>query len=199
MSTSTGSTNTWSTTTWLPPSGGRRFVPTASQTVGPFFHFALAANTTLGCLVRAGTSGERLRLRVRVLDGAGAPVADALVELYHADANGRYAQPCGFGRLPTNTEGACVFETIRPGRVGEGEVVQAPHINVCLFARGLQRHLYTRIYFEGDSALASDPVLAVVPGNRRDTVMARRDAAERDLWTFDIRLQGERETVFFDL
>lgn len=190
---------------------------TPSQTIGPFFHFALAANTTLGCLVRPGTAGERIRVRVRVLDGDGAPVPDALVELYHADAKGRYAQPgeiavlkgprhssvsafCGFGRLPTNAQGTCVFETILPGSVaGNGGELQSPHINVCLFARGLQRHLYTRIYFEGDAALASDPLLGAVPADRRDTLMASPDAAEPDLWTFDIRLQGERETVFFDL
>jgi protocatechuate 3,4-dioxygenase, alpha subunit len=201
----------------LPPSGGSHLIPTASQTVGPFFHFALVANTTLGCLVPSGTHGDRIRLRIRVLDGAGAPVTDALVELYHADADGKYAQPedmaalngprdstlgafCGFGRLPTNTEGACVFETIRPGRVaGNGGVLQASHINVCLFARGLQRHLYTRIYFEADAALPSDPVLAVVPANRRPTLTASPDTEDPGLWTFDIRLQGEDETVFFDL
>ena len=201
----------------LPPSGGSYLIPTASQTVGPFFHFALVANTTLGCLVPSGTHGDRIRLRIRVLDGAGAPVTDALVELYHADADGKYAQPedmaalngprdstlgafCGFGRLPTNTEGACVFETIRPGRVaGNGGVLQASHINVCLFARGLQRHLYTRIYFEADAALPSDPVLAVVPANRRQTLTASPDTEDPGLWTFDIRLQGKDETVFFDL
>jgi len=194
-----------------------RFIPTASQTVGPFFHFGLAANTTLGCLVQAHTAGERIRLRVRVLDGDGVPVPDALVELYHADANGRYPQPdgiagmtgendrgfgafCGFGRLPTNTEGTCVFETIRPGAVaGDGGALQAPHINVCLFARGLQHHLYTRMYFEGDSALASDEMLALVPANRRATLIASPDPADSGLWTFNVRLQGKDETVFFNL
>jgi protocatechuate 3,4-dioxygenase alpha subunit len=194
-----------------------RFIPTASQTVGPFFHVGLAANTTLGCLVQAGTAGDRIRLRVRVLDGDAVPVPDALVELYHADANGRYPQPdgiagmtgenhrafgafCGFGRLPTNTEGTCVFETIRPGAVAGGVgALQAPHINVCLFARGLQHHLYTRIYFEGDSSLVSDEMLALVPANRRATLIASPDAAESGLWTFDIKLQGKDETVFFNL
>lgn len=202
---------------WLPPSRGSGVIPTASQTVGPFFHFALSANTTLGCLVHPGTAGDRIRLRVRVLDADGVPVPDALVELYHADADGKYAEPgesaalkgprhtmvdafCGFGRLPTNTEGACVFETIRPGRVeGNAGVLQASHINVSLFARGLQRHLYTRIYFGGDAALTSDPVLAVVPVNRRETLMASPGAGDPGLWTFDIRLQGRGETVFFDL
>jgi protocatechuate 3,4-dioxygenase, alpha subunit len=195
----------------------RRLIPTASQTVGPFFHFALAANTTLGCLAGPSVPGDRIRLRVRVLDADRAPVTDALVELYHADAKGRYPAAeeiavgavlrhtplpafCGFGRLPTNTQGTCVFETIRPGAVaGDQGDVQAPHINVCLFSRGLQHHLYTRIYFQGDPALASDAILALVPPNRRATLIASSDAAESDLWTFDIRLQGEDETVFFSL
>ncbi len=186
-----------------------RLVATSSQTVGPFFHFGLADNAMLGRLVRDDTPGERIQLRIGVFDGDGAPVPDALVELWQAGADGVYIRPddprdvlappgfCGFGRLPTGADGACVFETIRPGaeRDAQGQP-QAPHINVCLLARGLLRQIYTRIYFAGDPALETDAVLALVPEGRRQTLLARQGADE---WVFDIRLQGEGETVFFDL
>ena len=187
-----------------------RLVATSSQTVGPFFHFGLADEATLGCLVRADTRGERIRLRVRVLDGDAQPLPDALVEVWQADADGIYVRPqdpmnvlaptgfCGFGRLPTGADGACVFETILPGAVRDAQGrTEAPHINVCLFARGLLRQVYTRIYFEGDPALESDAVLAFVPRERRQTLLAQPIGAGE--WTFDIRLQGDGETVFFDL
>ncbi len=183
---------------------------TPSQTVGPFFHRGLADNIALGCLVQPDTKGERIRLRVRVLDGDGVAVNDALVELWQADADGQYVRPsdpstllsapgfCGFGRLATDVDGVCTFETIRPGRiVAENGQVQASHINVCLFARGLLRQLYTRIYFEHDPDLTTDAVLARVPEERRRTLLARTSGAGD--WTFDICLQGENETVFFDL
>jgi protocatechuate 3,4-dioxygenase alpha subunit len=183
---------------------------TSSQTVGPFFHFGLADHATLGCLVRADTPGERIRLKIRVFDGDGVPLPDALVELWQADADGVYVRPadptdvlappgfCGFGRLPTGADGACVFETIRPGGVRDAQgQPQASHINVCLFARGLMRQVYTRIYFAGDPALESDAVLALVPEDRRQTLLARR--GEPADWAFDVRLQGDGETVFFDL
>jgi protocatechuate 3,4-dioxygenase alpha subunit len=183
---------------------------TSSQTVGPFFHFGLADQATLGCLVRADTRGERIRLKIRVFDGDGIPLPDALVELWQADADGVYVRPddpkdllapqgfCGFGRLPTGGDGSCAFETIRPGQVRDPQGrPQASHINVCLFARGLLRQVYTRIYFEGDPGLESDAVLALVPENRRQTLLARPgDPGE---WVFDVRLQGDGETVFFDL
>jgi len=185
-------------------------VATSSQTVGPFFHFALADNATLGCLVRADTPGERIRLRIRLLDGDGAPVPDALVELWQADADGVYVRLqdpkdvltpagfCGFGRLPTGADGACVFETIRPGpeRDAQGRT-QASHVNVCLLARGLLRQIYTRIYFAGDPDLQSDAVLALVPEERRATLFAQPGGTGE--WVFDLRLQGDAETVFFDL
>jgi len=183
---------------------------TPSQTVGPFFHFGLADQATLGCLVRADTRGERIRLKIRVVDGDGMALPDALVELWQADADGEYVRPddlrsvleppgfCGFGRLPTGADGACVFETIRPGQVRDPEGrSQAPHINVCLFGRGLLRQLYTRIYFECDQALGSDAVLALVPERRRQTLLAR--PGNPGEWIFDVRLQGDGETVFFDL
>jgi protocatechuate 3,4-dioxygenase alpha subunit len=189
-------------------SAATRLVATPSQTVGPFFHFACGTDPALGRLTVPGLAGEPIRLRVRVLDGDGAPVNDALVEIYQADASGRYPRGdeapasgfSGFGRLATDTDGVCVFETIRPGAVaGATGATQAPHVNICLFARGLLHHLYTRAYFDGDAALSNDPVLACVPADRRDTLTARREAAGLSTWTFDIHLQGDRETVFFDL
>jgi protocatechuate 3,4-dioxygenase alpha subunit len=151
-------------------------------------------------------------LSCRVLDGEDRPVSDAMIELWQADAQGRYHSAgenqsqaagsdfLGFGRMPTGENGACEFETIKPGRVpGPGDVCQAPHLLVAIFARGLLRQLFTRIYFAGDAANHSDPVLALVPEERRDTLMAHPDPAHPAHWHFDIRLQGEQETVFFDV
>jgi protocatechuate 3,4-dioxygenase, alpha subunit len=186
-------------------SGDARPIATGSQTVGPFFHFGLAIHPEWGTLSTENTRGERLRLHVRVLDGDEAPVPDALVEVWQADADGRYAPRTpdgppppfwGFGRLPTDAEGDCVFETIRPGRTERGS---AAHINICLFMRGLLRHLYTRVYFADDADLDVDPVLALVPADRRGTLVASPDPASPADWHIDIRLQGEGETVFFDL
>jgi protocatechuate 3,4-dioxygenase alpha subunit len=190
-----------------------RLTATPSQTVGPFFHHGLADNSLLGRLVRSDTKGERVTLTIRVLDGDGAPVPDALVEVWQADADGAYIRPdepanalkpsafCGFGRLPTGADGTCVFETIRPGRVPDGQGgLQAPHINLCVFARGLLRHLCTRMYFAGAEGLDRDIVLALVPEERRCTLVAQpAGAVGAGQWTFDIRLQGDGETVFFDL
>src|SRR5580698_4813121 len=147
-------------------------IPSASQTVGPFFSFALATNRRLGILSGEGAMGERIRLAFRVLDGDGAPTpGDSMIELWQADARGRYAHALdprsseadpnfyGFGRLETDSIGECVFQTIKPGPIGD----QAPHINVVVFARGLLKQLYTRVYFEGEAANAHDPVLALVP------------------------------------
>ena len=192
-------------------SGDRRgCVP--SQTIGPFFHFALTTNAALGCLARPEAMGERIRVEFQLLDGDGAPVVDGMVEIWQADASGRYNHPadtqeqvpdaafCGFGRLATDAEGRCAFDTVRPGRVPDGRGnCQASHLNVTVFARGLLAHLRTRVYFDGDPALAEDPVLSLVPEGRRDTLLARRDSSRSSQWNFTIRLQGENETVFFDL
>ena len=187
----------------------RRPVATPSQTVGPFFHAGLATEPLLGQMAGPHTSGDRLRLRVRVFDGAGEPVPDALVELWQADAAGRYVAQRGdadtepghafrgWARLPTSTTGECTFETIRPGATAASDGrLQAAHINVCLFFRGMLRHIFTRIYFVDDPMLADDPVMALVPESRRHTLAATRTD---DTWAFDIHLQGEHETVFFDL
>jgi protocatechuate 3,4-dioxygenase alpha subunit len=132
-----------------------------------------------------------------------------MIEIWQADAAGKYDHPedrqeqsadpnfCGFGRLATDASGCCVFETVRPGRVPDGRGgCQASHLNVSVFARGLLVRLATRVYFEGDPALEEDPVLALAPKERRGTLVARREGGE---WVFEIRLQGEGETVFFDL
>jgi protocatechuate 3,4-dioxygenase alpha subunit len=147
-----------------------------------------------------------------VLDGEGLAVNDAMIEIWQADAEGRYKSPqnpdcdaadpaCGgFGRLATDENGGCEFETIRPGRVpGPDRVLQAPHFSVAVFGRGLLRQLYTRAYFAGDPANLQDPALALVPAERRNTLMAQPDPARPSLWRFDIHLQGDRETVFFDV
>jgi len=182
------------------------------QTIGPFFHFALTADKALGCLAGAGARGERIRLACRVRDGHGEAVDDAMIEIWQADAGGKYDHPddsqekapdpafLGFGRLATNDAGVCVFETVKPGRVpGPPGALQAPHISVSIFARGLLRPLVTRVYFAGDPANAQDPVLALAPEDRQDTLMAHPDPGQPGLWNFEIRLQGERETVFFDV
>src|SRR5262249_49755741 len=137
-----------------------------SQTIGPFFHFALTRDAARGRVARPGARGERILVRLRLLDGDGIPVTDAMLELWQADASGKYHHPAdgegsdpdpafyGFGRLATDEEGVCLFETIRPGRVTDASGRQASHINVSIFARGLLDRLCTRLYFAGDPALA---------------------------------------------
>ena len=163
-------------------SGDARPVATASQTIGPFFHFGLPpkAMTTAPGLV-----GEPIRLVVRVTDGDGRPVSDALVELAHAGT---------FGRMPTGEDGSCEFDTVRPGSGTDGD--PGRHLSVCLFARGLLRHLHTRIYFAVDPG---DEVLALVPEERRGTLLAEPDREVAGRWVFPLRLQGPQETVFFNV
>ena len=183
-----------------------------AQTIGPFYHFALTSNAALGCLTRPDAKGEHMRVRFRLLDGDDVPVPDGMLEIWQADAAGKYDHPadtqeqapdpafCGFGRLATDAEGCCTFDTVRPGRAPDGRGgCQASHLNVSVFARGLLGRLCTRVYFEGDAALAEDPVLRLVPEERRGTLIARRDAAQTGQWNFDIHLQGEQETVFFEI
>jgi protocatechuate 3,4-dioxygenase alpha subunit len=185
-------------------------VPIPSQTVGPFFHFITDA-WAIGRLVTDSTKGERIRLTCRVLDGDGAPVDDAMIEIWQANAQGRYNHPddlqnkeldpafLGFGRLATDHRGICEFETIKPGRVsGNDGAPQAPHINVLVFARGVLKQLATRIYFADDPANQQDPILTLAPAERRGTLLARL-RGENNHWHFDIHLCGEQETVFFDI
>ncbi|HJU17494.1 MAG TPA: protocatechuate 3,4-dioxygenase subunit alpha [Stellaceae bacterium] len=191
-----------------------KLIPTPSQTVGPFFHLALD-RPEWSDLTRDGPAGERIAVTGRVLDGDGAPVADACLELWQANAAGRYAHPedtqqdkpldpnfRGFGRVSTDADGCFRFVTIRPGAVpGRGNAWQAPHIAVTVFARGLLKQLVTRIYFADEKANATDPVLsAIADPDVRATLIARRtEAADLPTYRFDIVLQGAGETAFFEV
>jgi protocatechuate 3,4-dioxygenase alpha subunit len=174
-------------------SDGVPLIATASQTVGPFFSFGLTTNTALGRLAGPDARGDRIRLEIRVIDGAGAPVPDAMIEIWHADETGAFL----FGRLETDPAGLCAFETVYPSPAADAR--EAAHVNLCIFMRGLLRHLYTRLYFAGDPLLETDVVLAAVPADRRVTLIAQPDEAAPSTWTFEVHLQGERETVYFDL
>jgi len=200
---------------------------TASQTAGPYVHigliphqagFDIFENNFSNVLVGPETQGERIRIEGRIFDGSGSVTKDILVEIWQANAAGRYNHPAdrqedkpldesfrGWGRTGTNFEtGLYTFETIKPGRVAgrHGRKPMAPHVNVWLAARGINIGLNTRLYFADETeANAEDPVFNMIePAVRRETLLARRE--ERDgavVYTFDIRLQGERETIFFDL
>jgi protocatechuate 3,4-dioxygenase, alpha subunit len=176
------------------------------QTVGPFFHYGLIREGG-GDLVAEGHDGW-IQIVGRVTDGDGLPVPDALVEIWQADAAGRYPHPDdpdhaaadpafpGFGRSATEADGSFRFLTIRPGRVaGPGNSLQAPHIAIGVMARGLLKRLTTRLYFADAPENAEDPILALIPPERRGTLIATRDG---DAWRFDIVLQGAAETVFLD-
>jgi protocatechuate 3,4-dioxygenase alpha subunit len=186
-------------------------VPTPSQTVGPFFQIELTTDEhCVRCISGPDSKGERAWITFRVLDGEGAPVDDAMLEIWQADSAGKYKHPddprpgspdsgwIGFGRLPTGEDGSCVLETIKPGSV-QHNTVQAPHLTLAVFARGMLKQLFTRIYFAGDPANEADPILSLAPPARRETLMAKPDSARPGYWHFDVRLQGEQETVFFDV
>lgn len=187
-------------------------IPTSSQTVGPFFHLGMTDHSSFGCIAGPHVKGERVHLVCTVLDGDALPVPDAMLEIWQANAEGKYDHPDdtqqkqadpefrGFGRLATDPKGTCVFETIKPGRVPSWtSILQAPHLNISIFARGMLKHLTTRVYFALDPANAEDPALALVPENRRETLMAHPDPGQPGTWLFAIHLCGERETVFFDI
>lgn len=185
---------------------------TPSQTVGPFFGPALIEEG-LATLVRPATRGERVTIEGQVLDGDRAPVADAMIEIWQANADGRYHHPedtqeklldehfHGFGRAATDSDGWYRFHTIKPGPVpGTATTLQAPHINVAIFARALLKRLVTRIYFPDEPLNANDPVLNSISPQRRPTLIARAIAQSGGrVLHFDIVLQGEDETVFFDI
>jgi protocatechuate 3,4-dioxygenase, alpha subunit len=185
-------------------------VPTPSQTVGPFYHLGLD-HPGWNDLTRDGAAGAAINVQGRVIDGDGAGVTDAMIEIWQANAAGRYAHPDdrqakaldpkfrGFGRARTNDQGHFTFRTIKPGAVpGRGNAQQAPHINVTVFARGLLRHLTTRLYFPEDAAAhARDPVLhSIADPAARASLIAMN---EGDHYRFDIVLQGTLETLFLDV
>ncbi|MCE6995256.1 protocatechuate 3,4-dioxygenase subunit alpha [Saccharothrix sp. S26] len=187
--------------------GGLQTTP--SQTVGPFFSFGLEwADGPF--VVPEGTPGA-FRIGGTVYDGAGAPVPDAVVETWQADPDGRFAHPDdprgavrwkdfrGFGRSATDPEGRYSLLTVKPGPLpaaGGGGGWEAPHLNVSVFCRGMLVRLVTRIYFPDEEANAEDPVLTSVEESRRATLVA---ASAPHGYRFDIHLQGEHETVFFEL
>jgi protocatechuate 3,4-dioxygenase alpha subunit len=183
---------------------------TASQTVGPYVRIGFE-RFSIEDLAPAGVTGERITLSGRITDADGAPINDGIVEIWQANAHGKYAHPedaqdkpvealfRGFGRSLTDANGGYRFSTIKPGRVpGPGGVPQAPHIAVTIFMRGLLKHLITRVYFADDPANPQDLVLNLVPAERRATLIASRSPGDKSAFTWNARLQGQDETVFFD-
>jgi len=200
---------------------------TASQTIGPFFAYGLTPNNRCDWkpsdlynwkdmvgtnLVTSDASGTRIRIEGRITDGDGAPINDAMIEIWQADSQGRYASPRdtrarpnamfkGFGRSATDKDGVFSFDTIKPGSVpGPDNKPQAPHIVFCIYSRGMLRQVYTRLYFSDEAANGSDPILALVPVDRRSTLIAHKQPASgQAVYRFDIHMQGDSETVFFDI
>jgi protocatechuate 3,4-dioxygenase alpha subunit len=204
----------------------RRFPETASQTAGPFLHIGLypaAAGLDMRSQERPnivagpGVTGERIRIEGLILDGTGAPIRDAMVELWQANRHGRYNHPAdrqdkplddgfrGWGRAVTDfASGLWWFETIKPGRVPgrRGQPQMAPHVSLWIAARGINMGLHTRLYFADEAgANAEDPVLRMIEHEaRRKTLIAEREERGGEVvYRLDIRLQGEGETVFFDV
>ncbi|MBN9499854.1 MAG: protocatechuate 3,4-dioxygenase subunit alpha [Afipia sp. 62-7] len=190
---------------------------TPSQTVGPYFKYGLTPgsdyqwNDAFGNdLVTPEVSGERIRIVGRIFDGDGKEVPDSMLEIWQADSRGRFADPQdarsipnaafrGFGRCGTDNNGVYSFHTIKPGPVAGPHELQAPHILLAVFARGMTQQAQTRIYFEHEPANATDPILALVPEERRATLIAIREPGDVATYRFDVHLQGDLETVFFDL
>lgn len=191
---------------------------TPSQTVGPYFAYGLTApqygygySQIAGSeLTDEDTQGERIRIEGRILDGEGNPISDAMIEIWQADSEGRFAHPedprrpnakfTGFGRCGTGTDpqNRFFFDTVKPGAPAEGE---APHLNMIVLARGMLVHAFTRVYFSDEAAAnAADPVLQLVPEERRATLVAERvETPTGPRYRFDVHMQGDAETVFFDI
>jgi protocatechuate 3,4-dioxygenase alpha subunit len=171
-------------------------VATASQTIGPYWH--LIEDSTWADLTRFGADGEKIVLAGTVFDGAGDTVADASIEIWQTSPPASDVFP-GFGRCRTDGTGSFRFITLKPGPVaGLGNVQQAPHVAVTIFARGLLTALITRLYFQDEALNETDPVLSLIEDEaRRRTLIARKVAA--DTWHLDIRLQGDNETVFMEI
>jgi protocatechuate 3,4-dioxygenase alpha subunit len=188
---------------------------TPSQTVGPYFAYGLSpeqykyqglSSIADDVVAPEDVPGQRIRVEGQVFDGAGNVIPDALIEVWQADSLGRYAHPSdprgsnsnfkGFGRFGTGTDPKARFrfDTIKPGSV---DGCQAPHINVIVMMRGMLMHAFTRLYFADEAANATDAVLNLVPADRRDTLIAKK--VEAGLYRFDIHMQGDNETVFFDV
>jgi protocatechuate 3,4-dioxygenase alpha subunit len=185
-------------------------VPTASQTVGPFFSIGLCPNTPNNLVPpRLLAGAEVVTVRGRVLDGDGQGVPDAILEIWRADETGNYAAtesaknasgvPGGFARIPTNERGEFEFQTVKPGVIaGSSQEIHAPHLAVLIFMRGLLRHLVTRIYFPQEPANEKDPALRAVPADRRNTLIAVQAGGSKSELRWNVHLQGNGETVFFE-
>lgn len=193
-------------------------IVTPSQTVGPYFHIGFRE---IPPLASADIPGERIAIRGRLLDGNGAAIPDGMLETWQANSRGKYAHPedwqdqqttagfTGFGRVITRNDGTFRIETIRPGAVpwpgtdparGPGGRKQAPHLVVSVFARGVLKHLVTRVYFADDPRTARDPVLLrIKDAARRATLLAQPEAGQGGAYRWDVVLQGPGETVFFDV
>jgi protocatechuate 3,4-dioxygenase alpha subunit len=182
---------------------------TPFQTLGPFFDFGLVIPDG-GTVALPDAAGRHVTVEGTVRDGGGDVLPDALIEVWQANAAGRYAHPAdpgtaaidpacdGFGRVATDELGRFAFSTVVPGRVpGPNRSLQAPHLAIGVLARGLLTRLVTRMYFEDDPSNAEDAVLTLVPAERRSTLLAKRTGDNR--YRFDIVLQGAGETVFFDV
>jgi protocatechuate 3,4-dioxygenase, alpha subunit len=183
---------------------------TPSQTVGPFFELGLGM-LAVPDLAGPGVTGQPITIQGTIFDGDGRPVTDALLETWQADAHGRYAAPGqlpasvidrgfrGFGRVATDAAGHFRLRTVRPGPVaGPHGTMQAPHLAVAIFMRGLLRHLATRLYF-ADSSNDGDTILNMVDPLRRPTLLAVPQPGTDGVFTWNVRLQGPEETVFFDI
>jgi protocatechuate 3,4-dioxygenase alpha subunit len=191
-----------------------KLIPTPSQTVGPFFHIGLA-RPEWSDLTGQNPKGDRIAIAGRVVDADGAAVPDALIELWQANAAGRYNHPDdrqadkpldpsfrGYGRSATDGDGKYRFVTIKPGPVpGRGNALQAPHVNLAIFARGMLKQLYTRVYFAEEAGNRNDPLLSAIDDTAaRRTLIATRDGGTTPpTYRFDIVLQGDGETVFLDI
>ena len=186
---------------------------TPSQTVGPFFHFGMVEAGNENVMVTDTVNGDPIVIRGRVLDGEGEVVPDALLEIWQADANGFYDHPDdphrenadpnfrGFGRADTVADGLFTFRTIKPGPVPfDSRRLQAPHINVRIFSRGMLTHAYTRFYFSDEvEANENDQILNIVDPDRRHTLILQlQPDSDPPVYVLDIKLQGKDETVFFD-
>ena len=186
---------------------------TPSQTVGPFFQDGLFDRGNENILADDGVKGQRILVKGQITDGQNQPVPDAMIEIWQADGNGYFNHPedpnhskadphfRGFGRSDTVNNGVFTFKTIKPGCVPfDSKQMQAPHINVRVFARGMLIHAYTRLYFSDEAeANQHDPILNLVPTERVATLIAlKEEKGDLPTYCFNIALQGENETVFFN-
>ena len=184
---------------------------TPSQTVGPYLHIGLTWLNNDN-LAGPGVKGERVTIEGRVFADDGKPINDAMIEIWQANSHGKYAHPDdkqekplepgfkGFGRIPTDDEGRFRLTTIKPGRVPDtGGEPQAPHLAVSVFARGVIKRLATRMYFPDEPSNAADPILKLVPAERRATLIAKKTGGRDGVLEWNVVIQGDNETVFFDV